>query len=141
MSFEVKIIKDTISPKLAQLIRECANPRKVLEAMGERLVSVTKRAFNDPSLRPQTWPPVKKKSGAPLKKSGAMYQSIRVVNVTNNSVTVGSDRTYAACHQFGTKRIPARPFFPFDTGGKMIANGRQKVEAAAKVALAALLKA
>lgn len=167
MSFKVEIIKNTISPKLAKLIRECNNPRKVLEAMGTSLVSVTKRAFNDASLRPATWAAVKKQGGAPLKKSGALWQSIRIVETNSKSVTVGTDRPYAVYHQFGTgpyvirpkgkkalfwpgamhpvkqinhPGIPARPFFPFDSAGKMIPSAIRQVEAAARVALAALLK-
>ena len=167
MALEVKIIKDTISPKLAQLIRECRDPKKILEAMGTSLVSVTKRAFNDPSLRPQTWAEVKKSSGAPLKRSGTMWQSIRVTDLKTNSVTVGTDRPYAIYHQYGSKPyvirpkgkkalswpgakhpvkqvnhpgLPARPFFPFDQNGKMIPTAIRQVEAAAKAALAALLK-
>jgi len=167
MSFSVHVIKDTISPKLAKLIRECSNPRKVLEAMGLSLVSSTKRAFNDQSLRPLPWPELKKSSGAPLKKSGALRQSPRVTETTSNSVTVGTDRPYAVYHQFGTgpyvirpttkkalfwpgarhpvrmvnhPGLPARPFFPFDASGKMIPAAMRLVEAAANKALSALLK-
>ena len=167
MSFQLKIIQDTISPKLAKLIKECSNPKKVLEAMGTSLVSVTKRAFNDPSLRPSTWAEVKKSSGAPLKRSQTLWQSIRVTQITSNAVSVGTDRPYAAHHQFGTKPyvirpsgkkalfwpgaahpvkqvnhpgLPARPFFPFDDSGKMIPSARKLVEAAARTAMAKLLK-
>lgn len=157
MSFEVKIIRNTISPELARLIRACKNPKSVLGAMGLAGVSLTKRAFNDASLRPLPWPPLKNaspkgkrakstgrfvKTGAhaPLKKSGALWQSPRITEIGTNFVKFGTDRPYAKYHQFGTKHIPARPFFPFDASGKMTPTALQKVEAAARKALSKLLK-
>lgn len=165
MSF--KVTTDTLSPALAKMARNCSNPKSILEAMGNGLVSLTKRAFNDESLRALPWPPVKKQTGAPLKRSGAMWQSIRITELTNTHVMVGTDRPYAPHHQFGTdpydivartkkalfwpgaahpvKRVhhpglPARPFFPFDSQGNMILSAKVKIEAAAKTALAKLLK-
>lgn len=166
MSF--KITKDTLSPALAKMARDCGNPKPILEAMGNEGVSLTKLAFNDEALRPMPWPPVKKQGGAPLKRSGALWQSIRITGLTSKYVTFGTDRTYAPYHQFGTRPyeivarlkkapfwpgaappvtgvphpgLPARPFFPFAAGGNMTPAAKQKVEAAAKVALAKLLKA
>jgi phage gpG-like protein len=165
MSF--KVTGDTLSPALAKMVRDCGNPKPILEAMGNAGVSLTKRAFNDEALRPMPWPPVKKQGGAPLKRSGAMWQSIRITGLTSNYVTFGTDRPYAPYHQFGTRPyeivarlkkalfwpgakhpvkgvhhpgLPARPFFPFDAAGNMTPTAKQKVEAAAKVALAKLLK-
>jgi phage gpG-like protein len=77
-----------------------------------------------------------------LRKSGALVQSIRITQVGTNSVTVGSDRPYAAVHQFGSKKpkgrgggIPARPFFPVDRQGNFTALAARKIEAAAVTAL------
>jgi phage gpG-like protein len=119
----------------------------VLEHMGTSLVSMTTQAFRNEALRALPWPPVKKKRGAPLYASGALKHSIRITGLSNYMVTVGTDRTYAGYQQFGTKRkdgterIPARPFFPFNESGEMTPAAKQKIEAAAKVALAKLLKA
>jgi phage gpG-like protein len=88
-------------------------------------------------------------------------QSIRITRLDNASVTIGSDRPYAAIHQFGgiirpksggrlkfqvngqwfsakQVTIPARPFFPF-RNGKLIESARAAVESTARVKLAALL--
>ena len=165
MSF--KVTKDTLSPGLAKMARSCGNPKPILEAMGEKLVSITTQAFRNEALRPAAWPPVKKKGGSPLYASGALKHSIQVTGLTNNYVTVETDRPYAPYHQFGTRPyeivarlkkalfwpgaahpvksvhhpgLPARPFFPFDASGNMTPVAKQKVEAAAKVALAKLLK-
>jgi phage gpG-like protein len=108
-------VRDHISPQLARLASSLANRIPILEALGLQLVSLTKRAFNDASLRPSTWAAVKKAGpkNAPLKLSGALYQSIKISGLTNNSVTVSSDRPYAAIHQLGgkTKAHIIRPRF------------------------------
>ncbi|SRR5581483_4471449 len=156
-------IRDTISPGLARSAKKIADRRPVLEAMGLELVSVTKRAFVDESLRPAPWPA--RKSGGDhslLRLSGALWQSIRIAKVTNSEVTVASDRKYAAIHQMGgviyakgkalvfsiagkkifAKKvtIPARPFFPFTKEGEMIPAAKQRIEAVAKAKIAGLLK-
>ena len=98
-------VRDNISPQLAKLAQRLVNRRPLLEAMGLQLVSLTKRAFNDESLRPSTWAAVNKigPKNAPLKKTGALYQSIKISSLTNNTVTASSDRPYAAIHQLGGK--------------------------------------
>jgi phage gpG-like protein len=137
----------------------------VLEAMGLETVSLTQRAFNDASLRASTWPPTKS-GGAPLKKTGALWHSIRIAELTNKLVKVGTDRPYAPYHQFGTDPytirpslkkalfwpgaahpmkvvhhpgLPARPFFPFTEAGAMIAAAAGKVKAAAEAKIRAML--
>jgi len=161
----VKIVHDTITPSLARIIAACKNTRSVLEAMGAALVSVTVRAFRDEW--PASWPPTKR-GVAPLYRSGALRHSIRVISLTDRSVTVGTDRPYAVFHQFGVKPhpirpktkgalywpgaahpvrrvnhpgLPARPFFPFDASGRMTDVGRRIIEAAARAELARLLGA
>lgn len=141
MSFQ---IRDGISPELARLAHRVADRKPILEAMGLQLVGITKRAFSDPSLRVAAWAP--RKSGGThqlLKKSGALWQSIRITALSNDSVTVGSDRIYAAVHQFGgtpKQNIPARPFFPFKTSNSPMADfAQKKVEAIARAKIQAML--
>jgi phage gpG-like protein len=135
-------IRDGISPELQRLARRVTNRRPILEAMGLEFVSITKRAFSDSSLRPSPWAP--KKDGAPatLRKSGALWQSIRVAQVTNDFVTAASDRIYAAIHQFGGTgkvKMPARPFFPI-LDGKLTAEAAKKINAVGKAKALALLR-
>lgn len=143
-AIQIRIRTNTISPQIAKLARGISDKRPILEAMGLALVSYTKRSFNDASLRGAVWPP--KKDGTPsrLKKTGALWQSIRIVNLGKSSVTVGSDRVYAAVHQFGSTKvagrgsgIPARPFFPF-ISGRIIPRARQSIESAAMAKIRAL---
>lgn len=107
MQVQIKI-EDKISPHLARQARALADRRPMLEGMGLALVSMTQRAFQDSALRPASWAPVKKGGlkNAPLRLSGALYQSIKLSGLNNNSVTVSSDRRYAAIHQLGGKTRP-----------------------------------
>jgi phage gpG-like protein len=99
-------IRDTITPDLRRKIAALQNRRPVLQAMGAQLVSITVRAFRDSALRAMPWPPKRDGKSATLYKTGALKHSIRVVEVTNDSVTVGSDRPYAAIHQVGGRTKP-----------------------------------
>jgi phage virion morphogenesis protein len=154
-------IKDEISPSLAKLAAGLKDRRPILQAMGLALQSITQRAFRDAALRPAPWAPKKDGSAATLIKTTTLMRSIRVVEVTNDSVTVGSDRRYAAIHQLGGvirprgkalvfslggKKIfarkvviPPRPFFPVTPTGEMTEAARAKIEAVARAKIAALL--
>lgn len=136
---DFRITRNSISPDLARMVSALRDRRPVLEAMGTTLAALTRRTWRDASLRALPWQATQ--TGRPiLYKSGALVQSIRVVEVTNRSVTVGTDRPYAVFHQFGTRKLPPRPFFPFDATGRMLATAQRKIESAARTALATLLK-
>lgn len=163
MSFQIR--RDTLTPALANLAREL-DPKFVLEAMGMVLVSRTQGAFNDSSVRPAAWAPTKTGHSI-LKKHGTLYQSIRITGLTATEVRVGTDRPYASYHQFGTKAheikarlkkalfwngaahpvkkvqhpgLPARPFFPFDSSGRMTMPAQEAIRKAALGAIEVLLK-
>jgi len=135
-AIQFKITRDTLSPALLKAAKAVANRRPILEAMGLAVAGMSARAFNDASLRPSPWAPKSGGGMATLKRSGTLWRSVRISGITNSSVTIGSDRKYAAIHQFGgtilpksggrlvfniggvtifAKRvqIPARPFMPF----------------------------
>lgn len=160
-------IVNSLTPGLRQRMKAISDRRPVLEAMGLQLVSITKRAFGDASLRPAAWTPrkgtrletnaktgkqktVSVKTGRQvsslLRRSGRLYQSITLTAVGNDSATVGSDAPYAAVHQLGSKKhkgrgsgIPARPFFPFDVSGKPTPLAQKRVTAVAISKLRAIL--
>lgn len=162
MSIQIRTsIKDNIGPDLKKKMAAVKNLLPVLEAAGMQLVSITKRSFNDASLRVQTWPVKRDGTPATLKREGALWQSIRIVNLSNTSVTIGSDRRYAAIHQMGgvikpvtakalkffaggkwwtckKVTIPARPFFPF-IGTQMAPFAREKVRKTMENKLTALM--
>lgn len=167
MQARFTVARDLLTPALRQMARRVADRRPLLEAMGLALVSVTQRAFNDASLRPMAWAPKKAADGRPLlKRSSLLWRSPRIVALDARSVTVGTDRPYAAAHQFGTRPytirpkgkralywpgaahpvrlvrhpgLPPRPFFPFDASGQMTPRGREAVRNAAAAKLRAML--
>ena len=131
-------VQNTLSAGLARRVRALRDGRAILTAMGNELVSIAQGAFSDPALRPSAWPPrqVTRRPHPLLRDTGALYASIRLEQVTNRAVSVGSDLPYAAVHQFGSARrwgrgsgIPARPFFPYDANGNMTALARQRINA------------
>lgn len=170
LQMSLNVTSDTLTPGLMAMARRFADRRPILQAMGQAVVSLAKRAFGDESLRPAAWAPVKKtaerfQSSAPLKRSGALWQSIRQINLTGDQVEVGTDRPYAGYHQFGTDPyvirpkvkkalfwmglahpvrkvnhpgLPARPFLPFDAQGEMTERGRQAVRQAAEAKMRAM---
>ena len=103
--------------------------RRALEAAGQLVASRTTLAFRDPKLRPSPWAPRKDgKSKHPLLiKSGALRQSIKWRLAGTNAVVVGSDKKYGPYHQFGTKNMPARPFFPIDAHGRLVPEMARKI--------------
>jgi phage gpG-like protein len=142
MSLQIRVGKDDLTPDLRKKLKAVENPTPILRAMGTQLVSITKRAFRDPSLRSAAWPA--KRSGSPsnLIYKGVLISSIRITALDARNVTVGSDRKYAAIHQMGGTikakpgkslvftiggktifakevKIPARPFFPFLPSGDL----------------------
>lgn len=163
MSISISVRTDTLRPGLARAARKLADPKPLLEAMGLALVATSQAAFADPSLRPTMWRARRDGSAATLRRTGTLWRSIRIASVTSRSVTVGSDRKYAAIHQvggvirpksaralvfraagrtFAVKKvtIPARPFMPFGDSGAMTARGKAEVRAAAEKKLASLLR-
>ncbi len=142
LGFQIRVVKDDMTPDLAKKLKAVKDPEPIWRAVGTQLVSLTKRAFRDSSLRQTAWPA--KRSGDPsnLIFKGVLLSSIRITALDAKSVTIGTDRKYAAIHQLGgvirpkkgkalvftiggrtifAKKvtIPARPFFPFTPDGAL----------------------
>lgn len=148
----IKITKDTATPALRAALAQARNPQAILRAVGTQIVSIAKRAFREPSLRAAPWRPKRDGSPSNLILHGVLSKSIRITELTDRNVSVGSDRIYAAIHQLGgiirpTQKkalkfqiggkwftvkkvvIPARPFLPFDANGRLIPAAEVKVRA------------
>lgn len=106
--------------------------KRALEGIGAEAASLAGRAFRSESLRPEPWAPRKPSKhddGHPLLiRSGALRQSVGWRLEGAGAVAVGSDREYAAYHQFGTKNMPARPFLPFDRDGNPAPRFMRKIQ-------------
>lgn len=158
MSLQVKITRDEVSPAFAKLDTALHRLGPILEAAGLEIVSLTQQAFHDSSVRVAPWAPKRDNSPATLIQSGVLRQSIRITNIGGTTVTVGSDRVYAAIHQLGGTieappgrklkfsvggvtyfvqrvTIPPRPFFPIDKSGNLSSLAQRKVGAVLEKAL------
>lgn len=133
--FRVVIKSDSVSPDLKRLAAMGGDMGPLMRAIGVNVVSLTKRAFNDASLRPSSWAAKKDGTAATLKRDAVLWRSIRVVSAESKRVVVGSDRPYAAIHQLGGKKrpMPARPYLPFDSTGAITAQGDKAVKSVIKV--------
>lgn len=103
---------------------------RALWYIGQAVSSRAQQAFRTSAFRPAPWAPRKdKKAKHPLLiRSGNLRQSITWRWNGDDAVVVGSPAKYARYHQFGTKRMPARPFFPFDEQGRLTAGMKSKID-------------
>jgi phage gpG-like protein len=159
-------VKNKLGTSLRELASHFADKTPILEAMGLQLVSITKRNFSEDSMRPTAWAPHKYNYGGHslLRKSGALWQSIRITSLSGAHVTVGTDRVYAAMQQFGGKitpksgpflvfkignktvrakevNIPARPFFPFSADGQMTQVAQDKIQKIGMAKMQSMMRA
>ncbi len=150
MSLSATITRDEVSPGLAKIDAALHRLGPLLESVGLEIVDITQRAFVDASLRVAPWAPKRDGSPATLIQSGVLRQSVRITSIGDTTVTVGSDRVYAAIQQLGgvieakpghklrftvggvtyflqRVKIPPRPFFPIDQSGNLSSLAQQRV--------------
>jgi phage gpG-like protein len=162
MSLSARITRDDVSPAFNKLDAALHRLGPILEAVGLEIVSLTQRAFSDASLRVAPWAPKRDGTPATLIKRGTLRRSVRITNIGDTTVTVGSDRVYAAIQQLGGTieapagkklrftiggvtyfaqrvTIPARPFFPIDKSGNLSSLAQQRVGAVLEKALSIYL--
>jgi phage gpG-like protein len=127
IAFTLKL--DEISPALDALA-DPALRRRCVQAAATVVESLAVRAFDEPGLRPTSWPARKKsKATNPLLiQSGNMRQGIHTQMVGNDAAKVGTPVVYGAAHQLGSskKGIPARPFFPV-VEGQLTGNAQAEI--------------
>ena len=128
----------TVTIDTSDLTRKLANfpealaraQRNALKVIGNVVKNHTTEAFRNPNYRPSPWAPRKdtKATHPLLIKSGDLRRNFRSVVTGPDTVVVGTKVKYAGYHQFGTKRMPARPFFPFDEQGRLTAGMKSKID-------------
>ena len=144
MNIEIKVDTAKFDKLLADLPAALARAqRNALEAIGSEVKSQAERAFRHPQYRPSPWAPRKNNADPErplLYKSGSLRQSIGWKLVGGDTVVVGTDREYAGYHQFGTKHMPARPFFPVDKRGNLLPRVLRKIVGLVEDALSDALR-
>jgi phage virion morphogenesis protein len=113
--FKVEVNDQRLTTMLEQIRAAWGNITPALEEIGNEIVEATKDSFDrqrspfggawDPLKRDRSRNRKARKRGGKgdtkiLRDTGALFNSIHAT-VTGNSVEVGSDRKYAAIHQFG----------------------------------------
>ena len=140
MNISIKVDTSQLDKMLADFPATLAVAQQsALLSIGAEIKSQAERAFRHPQYRPSPWAPRKeayKKVKGKFKrtdtwplliKSGKLRQSIAFKLEGSDAVVVGSDAKYAPFHQFGTKHMPARPFFPLDKSGDLTPRVKQKI--------------
>lgn len=91
------------------------NPGALLSPAAPIVAGAIERNFDEEG-RPMPWPPLtpatlrRKPAGLKiLERSGRLRRSIRT-RVEGTALVASTELPYAAAHQFGTGRLPARPF-------------------------------
>ena len=106
--------------------------QKVTRLVTEELKSMSELAFRSARFRPTEWaewaPATKaqrlrrkKKPGTRiLVDTGTLMRSLGVESGEDDGMALGTTTTYGVYHQYGTKKMPARPFVPVtgDFGGE-----------------------
>lgn len=104
MNISIRVRVNTIEPSVARGLAAARRPARVWQAGALALASMTQRAFSDAGLRAAAWPPKRDGSPSTLRGKGGragLWGSIRVTEYSDRGAKVGSDRRYAAIHQFG----------------------------------------
>lgn len=99
---------DAVKKRLNELLGRVSNLSPIMRAIGDRVVKQTKRRFESGGPSPDGRPWKKPTTPNPkrirtLTVSGHLRDSIRYQLQGSNAVAIGTNRSYAAIHQFGGK--------------------------------------
>lgn len=117
---------DEAQRALEEIAQRLADPSPALRVIGADVVDIVHEAF-DTSRAPNgtPWAPLKgpRRHGRDTGAPKPLIDTSRLRNSINYSVagkmaTVGTNVVYAPTHQWGTTRVPARPFLPVDDAGQ-----------------------
>jgi phage virion morphogenesis protein len=121
---------DKVSKKLQELEKNANNLRPCMENIAVILEENIQNNFdNESEATGKKWKRLKKKTikyknkrgyKKKLQNKGILASSI-TSDISDKSVEVGSNLSYASVHQYGSekKNIPARAFLPIDSGGNI----------------------
>lgn len=117
--------------------------RRVLQAIGARLILETRRNFGPSGVsRPEPWKPLSPKYAKRVKRpyatldlTGKLFASFRMSVGTDEVSCFTTGVPYAARHQWGSGTLPARPYWPIDQQGKLTEYAQRAVTTAASLEL------
>ena len=156
--FEISLDASELERGLGQLLKNARHPRPMMRAIAAELLSITEDNFARQRWGSRKWDPTKR-GGKILQKSGQLAASIHTAS-GNNFARIGTNKPYAAIHQFGGTvkaknkpylvfkvgdgfrrvkqvKIPARPYLSISKGGTLQASAESRL---LDVALDALVR-
>ena len=139
MNIEISVDTSRFDRRMADFPAKIASAQKrALMAIGQAVASRATLAFRSSVYRPSPWAPRKKPGdGHPLLiRSGHLRQSISWKLDGDDAVVVGTSQKYAKYHQYGTKKMPARPFMPVDKTGRLMTDVERKIRKFVDMAIA-----
>lgn len=155
MSISITVQSGRLHANMRRVMAQFNGPGRalVLKAGGHAVAEMATRSFRDAALRPAPWPALSPKTLKTKAKgrtsilidTGTLFRSVRVNAPSGDSVEIVTDRFYATFHQFGTSKMPARPFVPA-TGGedggpaKLTAGAETRVKAAMEAQARGILR-
>lgn len=113
---------------LGRLLANARDTRPMMRGIAAELLSLTEDNFENESWGNEKWPQSRRAAengGKTLQKSGQLAASIES-RAGNGYARIGSNKVYAAIHHLGGKagrnkkvHIPARPYLPMNSDGKL----------------------
>jgi len=77
---KIRIRRDTLTPDLRRRLATVRDMRPILRGVSDVLAETAKGVFNNPSLRPTSWPPKADESPATLRQNNLLARSPRTVS-------------------------------------------------------------
>lgn len=103
--FEISLDASSLEHGLGQLLKNATHPRPMMKAIAAELLSITEDNFESESWGGKKWPD-NARGGKILQKSGQLAASIHTAS-GSNFARIGTNKPYAAIHQFGGTPLPA----------------------------------
>lgn len=132
LQFSIKAYgTERIAQKFRTSAKQATNSRPAMQQVLRRIVEIERAIFDSQGVRgggswknlSPKWQARKAAAGLDSRKlraSGALFRSLTslqssnmIRDINNYSLEFGSRLPYAALHQFGSDRIPARPYLKF----------------------------
>ena len=127
---------DKAARAFAAMMRRSENLTPAMKVGAEAIVRLIANTFQKSAsptgekwedLDPKTVKKRKKNSDKPLLDSTRLSRSLLNASYGARSIKFGTNVEYAGFHQFGTRRIPARPFMPITAQGELTMAGPAKL--------------
>ena len=109
--FTIEIEDRTLNRRMRELTRRLGDITPVLNEIGDSVASDVRLSFvSGRSPYGEPWPPLRFRSGQPLRDTGRLMNSI-TYRVGKNHVEIGTNVCYAPVHQYGAtiKASPGQP--------------------------------